>query len=112
MDERIGADHAADLLTTPPAFGALPPIPGGVTEHQRADPRLIHPFQDFKLQKPLSAECDPGSCDAGNTCMVQRCVPNGFVDPSVNRGFRERREFAASDYYYAVDLLWEKIQTP
>ena len=44
--------------------------------------------------------------------MVQRCVPNGFVDPSVNRGFRERREFAASDYYYAVDLLWEKIQTP
>lgn len=112
MDERIGADHLANLLTAPPPFGALPPLPGAPTDRQRANPSLIHPFQDFKLGKPLPAECDPGTCDAGMVCLVQRCVPSGFVDPSAGRGFRERREFADSDSYYAVDLLWEKIQTP
>jgi len=58
----------------------------------------------------LKAQCDPAACPSGESCLVQRCVPEGFVGPSANRGFRERREFTLSDGHYAVDLLWEKSQ--
>jgi hypothetical protein len=112
MDERIGANHTPDFLTSTPPFGALPPLPGAPTEKQRSGPALIHPFEDFKLRSPLKAQCDPGSCASGESCLVQLCVPPGFVDPTAGRGFRERREFATAGYYYAVDLLWEKVQVP
>jgi len=111
MDERIGASHTPDFLVHPPAVGALPPVPNIPAEKERAGPRLIHPFVDFRLSKPLQAECDPGACLAGKTCLVNRCVDPGFVDPTAGRGFKERREYVGSDAYYAVDLLWEKVKT-
>ena len=112
MDERIAATHQADFLVNGTAFGPLPPAPGGVTQHQRANPFLIHPFVDFKLGPPLEVQCNPGSCPSGETCMINRCVPDGFVDPTAGRGFKERREFARAGYYYVVDLLWEKVRVP
>ncbi len=112
MDERIAATHSADFLVNGTAFGPLPPAPGAVTQHQRANPFLIHPFADFKLGPPLDAQCNPGSCPSGETCMINRCVENGFVDPTAGKGFKERREFARSGYYYVVDLLWEKVRVP
>ena len=112
IDQRIGATHAADFLSAGTALRALPKLDGAPTEHERADPRLIHPFVDFKLGPPLPAECDPGMCPAGKTCLVNRCVDPGFVDPTAGRGFRERREYVGSGGYYGVDLLWEKRQVP
>jgi len=111
MNERIGASHVPDFLVHPPTIGALPPFPNIPTESEQASPRLIHPFVDFRLNKPLQAECDPGACPAGKTCLINRCVDTGFVDPTAGRGFKERREYTGSDGYYAVDLLWERIQT-
>jgi len=114
FDERIGATHTNDFLTAGTTLGALPaaPEPYDFTEKQRANPHLIHPFVDFPLKSPLKAQCDPGPCGAGETCLVNQCVPAGFVDPTNGRGFRERREFADSDAYYVLDLLWEKVRVP
>ena len=113
MDQRIGATHAPDFLVNGTTLGALPPAPATISGHQRANPFLIHPFEDFKYGPPLAAQCDPGPCESGQTCLVNRCVENGFVDPTAGRGFKERREFAkAGSYYYVVDLLWEKVRAP
>jgi hypothetical protein len=112
MDQRIGVTHAPDFLVNGTTLGPLPPAPNGPTEHQRANPFLIHPFEDFKLGPPLAAQCDPGPCASGERCLINRCVDNGFVDPTAGRGFRERREFAKSGYYYVLDLLWEKVRVP
>ena len=112
VDQRIGATHTPDFLVNGTTLGPLPPAPNGRTEHQRANPFLIHPFEDFKFGPPLAAQCDPGPCDVGQKCLINRCVDNGFVDPTAGRGFRERREFASSSYYYVLDLLWEKVPTP
>jgi hypothetical protein len=49
IDERIGATHAADFLSAGTPLRALPKLDGAPIEHERADPRLIHPFVDFKL---------------------------------------------------------------
>jgi hypothetical protein len=89
---------------------ALPPQPGVTDEGQRSE-RLIHPFEDFRLNNPLQSECDPGSCPTGEKCLVNRCVDEGFIDPTADRGFRERREFFLGGGYYGVDLLWERIKT-
>jgi hypothetical protein len=112
IDERIGATHAADFLSAGTPLRALPKLDGAPIEHERADPRLIHPFVDFKLGPPLPAECNPGTCTGGKTCLVNRCVDPGFVDPTAGIGFRERREYVGAGGYYAVDLLWEKRQVP
>jgi hypothetical protein len=112
VDQRIGATHTPDFLVNGTTLGPLPPAPNGRTEHQRANPFLIHPFEDFKFGPPLAAQCDPGPCDVGQKCLINRCVDNGFVDPTAGRGFRERREFASSSYYYVLDLSWEKVPTP
>jgi hypothetical protein len=111
MDERIAASHVPDFLVHPPTVTVLPPFPNIPSEKERAQPRLIHPFVNFPLSKPLQAECDPGTCPASKSCLVNRCVDAGFVDPTAGRGFKERREYVGSDGYYAVDLLWEKIKT-
>jgi hypothetical protein len=112
IDERIGATHAADFLNAGTPLRALPARDGGPTEKERPDARLIHPFVDYKLGPPLPAECDPGACPGGKTCLINRCVNPGFVDPTAGTGFRERREYVGSGGYYGVDLLWEKRQVP
>jgi hypothetical protein len=111
IEQRIGATHSPDFLTTsPPLFEALPAVEEGPTEGQ-VDARLIHPFADFRLNKTLDPECDPGNpaCPGGKVCLVNRCVEAGFVDPTAGRGFRERREFKMNGGHYGIDLLWEKV---
>lgn len=112
FEERIGSTHAPDFLTvSPPLFGPLPTL-GDPLEGERAA-RVIHPFVDFSLEdEPLEAECNPGLCSSGNVCLVNRCVDPGFVDPTTNVGFKERREFALGGGHYAFDILWERIKTP
>lgn len=111
MDERIGASHAPDFLVHPPAVSVLPAAPNLGPDHERSQ-RLIHPFAEVPFSPPLAAQCNPGACvQAGQQCLVNRCVDPGFVDPTANLGFKERREFYGSDGYYAIDLLWEKVKT-
>lgn len=105
--ERIGVSHADDFLTTVPALvGGLPevdsPIRSGVTRSQ-----VIHPFEEFRVaDEPLQAECNPGSCGSGEVCLVNRCVPSDFSDPTAGTAFRERRTYLGGGGRYAVDYEW------
>ena len=110
MDERIGASHTPDFLSAGTTVRALPQREGTPAPGHRANPRLIHPFVDFPLYEPLPAECNPGGCPSGESCLINRCVESGFVDPTTGQGFRERREFIGGGGHYAMDLLWEKVR--
>jgi len=109
--ERIGASHSPSFLTTqPPLFGPLPRLENGGTVDARAG-SLIHPFEDFRAGSgPLQPECNPGTCSSQGMCLVNRCVPNDFVDPSAAIGFRERREFTGNGGYWVLDFDWRLQQ--
>jgi hypothetical protein len=111
--ERIGATHADNFLTTdPPLFSVLPSMGEPAPNISVFRTRLLHPFGDFRVRGFLKAECNPGSCGSGQECQVNRCVQTGFIDPTRDVGFRERREFFDSDYYYyGLDLQWEIRKT-
>jgi hypothetical protein len=108
VTQRIGATHAPDfLVVSPPLFGPLPELTGGAREDAR-EGRLIHPFAEFsRSDSPLQPQCNPGSCDANEQCLVNQCVSASFVDPIQSTGFRERREFVGSGGYYGIDLEWK-----
>ncbi len=107
VSQRIGATHAPDFLVTPPvALGVLPRVPAAPREDARAG-FLIHPFAEFSSHDQPLPDCNPGTCGSGEQCLVNVCVPTGFVDPIASTGFRERREYTGADGHYAVDLQWE-----
>jgi hypothetical protein len=113
FDQRIASTHASDFLARDPQlFGPLPRLPEEALPGER-EARLIHPFADFRVtEEPVSPECNPGPCPTGETCLVNVCVSQGFVDSTAGRAFRERREFKQSGGHYVLDILWQQEKSP
>lgn len=114
FDERIASNHAADFLTvSPQLFGALPALEAGPSRGENS-PRLVHPFVEDRQRwhgRPLEVECNPGTCQGAQICLVNRCVDQGFVDTTAGVGFMEQRDFSLNGGHYTIDILWEKTQT-